>query len=348
MAIDYQKYAKAITDDLLGLRPGDALSINTEERDLEFARTVAQRALEITDVTVKVVVTNKGKISQVLDFDPAPPAHRPVAQAMLRICHRSPAVTEGDFLDVVVDPTDLGAIQKLGHLAEPVVLGRRIAVPWCVAEVYDEEDDESWDAVFRKIDLNIPNQSLSAMYRSRSYETSGITEMHFEGEGTSFSVGVPSESLFRSGHQILASGREFLSGMDFDRLSFLVDKDSVNGRFRADVTVFGVRKTVDFTFENGLLVDWTHSQALDRLLSFDELLRRVGYITMRDNEIIVNLGGALSDALSQLPVSEELIPDWFNMSLYTLECVLERNLDVSCTDSNGITRQIARDGVFLE
>ena len=348
MSDEQLTYAKTIVEDLLALRIGDALSINTEEEDVPFAKLVAQTALPVTDVTVKIVVTDKGKPSQVLEFDPAPPAHLPRSYAMLRLLHVKKAVKEGDYLDVVVDGNDMGAIQRLGHLADPVVLDRRIAVPWCVAEVFDEDDDSSWEALGKKIALNIPNQSLSAMYRSRSLEHSDIAELYFTGEGTDFSVSVPKESLFAGGHKVLQSGREFLTGMDFDRLSFLVDKDSVSGYFTADVTVMGKKQRIRFEFKDGRLVSWTRSAELERLLSFDEQLKRVGYISMRDNEFIVNLGGALLDALSDVPISEELLPKWFNMSLYKLSCLLDRNIDICCTDGNGISRVLARNGVFIE
>ena len=348
MSDEQLTYAKAIVNDLLALRLGDALSINTEESDVPFAKLVAKEALSVTDVTVKIVVTNNGKPTQVLEFDPTPPAHLPRSYAMLRLSHVRKAVDAGSCLDVIVDSNDMGAIQKLGHLADPVVLDRRIAVPWCVAEVFDDDDYSSWEALGRKIALNIPNQSLSAMYRSKSLENSDIAELYFTGEGTVFSVSVPKESLFAGGHKVLQSGREFLTGMDFDRLSFLVDKDSVNGYFTADVTVMGKRQRIRFEFLDGRLVSWSESSELERLLSFDEQLKRVGYISMRDNEVIVNLGGAILDALSDVPISEELLPSWFNMSLYTLRCHLGRSIDICSTDGNGISKVLAKNGVFVE
>ena len=77
METKYTDYANAIVRDFLDLRTGDALSINTDERDLEFAKLIAQTALPVTDVTVKIVVIENGKPAQVMEFDPAPPAHMP-------------------------------------------------------------------------------------------------------------------------------------------------------------------------------------------------------------------------------------------------------------------------------
>ncbi len=345
----YIDYANAIVHEMLDLRLGDALSINTEEVDFEFAKLIANTALDVTDVTVKIVVLDKGKPTQVLDFDPKPPAHMPSGYAMLRLSHDSlKEAVKGHVLDMVVDPNDLITVQRLGHLAEPVVLNRRIAVPWCVAKVFDDEDLGSWKAIENLLELGISSQSLSARYRKESLENSDIAELSFTGKDVDFSVSVPQGSLFVSGLQVLSSGREFLSGIDFDKLSCLVDRGSTSGTFKAFVTVFGKSFMASFTFKDGLLVDWTHTTELDRLLSFDENLRRVGFISMRDNEIIVNLGGALIDALGSAPESDEEIPDYFNTSLYTLACTLPRDVDVSCTSGNGIVRELARKGVFIE
>jgi len=344
----YENYANTIVKDLLSLRVGDALSINTDEKDVDFAKTIARIALAVTDVTVKIVVIEKGKPLQVLEFDPQPPAHLPTGYAMLRLSHKGRRNLEGKILDIVVEPTDMGAIQKLGHLAEPVVLGRRIAVPWCVVDVFDEDDLEAWQALERKISYNIANLGLVSEYRTQRLNESEIVSMRIAGEGTDFTFDVPEETLFYGGNHELASGRQFLSSMDFDRLSFLADRKSANGYFTADVEVLGKRQKVRFEFEDGYLVSHSPSPELDRLLSFDENLKRVGYISLMDNEIIVNLGGAVTDALRVLPPNEEELPEFFNTSLYTLRCVLPSDCDVEATDIRGIGLKLMTDGLFTE
>ena len=344
----YETYANTIVKDLLSLRVGDALSINTDEKDVEFAKTIARTALPITDVTVKIVVIEKGKPHQVLEFDPQPPAHLPTGYAMLRLSHKGRRTIEGKILDIVVEPTDMGAIQKLGHLAEPVVLGRRIAVPWCVVDVFDEDDIESWQALERKISYNIANLGLVSEYRMQRLNESEIVSMRISGEETDFSFDIPEQSLFCGGNHELSSGRQFLSSMDFDRLSFLVDRKSANGFFTADVEVLGKSQRVRFEFEDGYLTSHSPSAELDRLLSFDDNLRRVGYISLMDKEIIVYLGGAVTDALRILPSSEEELPDFFNTSLYTLRCVLPSDCDVDATDLRGIGLKLMTDGLYTE
>lgn len=344
----YENYANTIIRDLLGLRTGDALSINTDERDLEFAKTIARLALPVTDVTVKIVVIEKGKPLQVLEFDPTPPAHLPSGFAMLRLSHKSLKKLEGKLLDVDVEPTDLGAIQKLGHLAEPIVLGRRIAVPWCVAEVFDEDDISAWEDLERKISYNIANLGLVSLYRSHKLNDTEIVQLRLKGEGTDFTVDVPAETLFHGGHHELSSGRQFLSGMDFDTLHLLVDRNSADGYFTADVEVLGRPRKIRFEFENGTLKSYGECPELERLLSFDEDISRVGYISLSDSGICVNLGGAPVDALRVLPATEDDLPEFFNTSLYSLKCRLSGKIDVLATGSNGIGLEIMHDGMFVE
>lgn len=344
----YTDYANAIVRDFLDLRTGDALSINTDERDLEFARLIAQTALPVTDVTVKIVVIENGKPSQVLEFDPASPAHMPRNAVMLRLSHeRTVQEDQGQMIDIIVEQDDMGALQKLGHLADPLVLDRRIAVPWCVASVWDD-DDPAWKNLMSTLDVGVSSLGLASRYRSRHLEEMGLSDMEISGPHTDLNLTVAPSSRFVGGHQKLSSGREFISCVDFDRLSFNVDRSSTVGHARTTVTVMGKRQEVDLVFRGGRLTDWTHTPEMDRLLDFDENLKRVGYVSLRDGEMVLNLGGALVEALDILPPEEEMLPDFFNTSLYTLACTLEKGLDVVCTDTNGIPHEIVKKGLFAE
>ena len=343
-----EQYADVIVNELLDLRLGDALSINTDEEDLEFARLVAQKALSATDVTVKIVVTDGGRPVNVLEFDPAPPAHMPACAVMLRISHRKRRFLEkGHVLDLEVDRNDLAAVQKLGHLAEPVVLNRRIAVPWCVADVFDD-DDPAWEALERKIALSVSNQSLAARYRNRSLTESGMCALELRGTDFSLSLNVPAGTLFIDGAQTLSSGREFLSTMDFDAISFNVDRASADGNVRATVRALGMEQETELVFRDGLLEDWTHTSSMDRLIAFDESLRRPGYVSVKDGEVSLFLGGALVEALDVAPESEDMLPSWFNSSLYSLRCVLPAQTDVLYTDTNGIVHVLMRQSQFIQ
>ena len=83
---------------------------------------------------------------------------------------------------------------------------------------------------------------------------------------------------------------------------------------------------------------------MDRLIELDEGLRRPGYISLRDNEVVLYLGGALTDSLEIRPEREEDLPDFFNCRLFTIKCIVSEKLDMSL---NG-QQIIIKDGLFVE
>lgn len=346
---DTKAYAKAIVEELLRLQGGDALSINTEEQDLEFAKEIANTALPITQVTVKIVVTENGKPTQVLEFDPAPPALDPQGFAMLRLAHEKKSSTQegSEYLEVIVDKEDLVAVQKFGHLAEPVLLNRRISVPWCVAKVHDF-DAENWKEIDSKLELGIANQNLVADYRRQFLQQSDSTLLHITGENTDFTVGVPEGARFIGGTQVLPSGRKFLNSLDFDVMSFLVDCNSLEGHFEARAKVLGKNLTCSFEYKDGQLISYNPQKELSTLFAFDENLKKPGYFSFKDKEFNLHLGGALVDGLDRIPEEEELLPQYFNRCLYTLKLHLDSKLSIFATDCSGKTTELVRKGFFLQ
>jgi len=339
-------YAKAIIDDLLKLQEGDALSINTDEQDLDFAKDIANMALVTTKTIVKIVVTDHGKPTQVLEFDPEPPARDPIEFAMLHLSHESSFSSKATTLELSIDKENLVALQKLGHLAEPVMLNRRIAVPWCIATIH--EDLEKWEKLHKKVSLNIAEQSLATDYRKKYLEHSDSVLLHVIGDETNFKVKVPEGARFIGGTQVLPTGRTFLTGLDFDILSFITDCNSLDGQFKAKANVLGKEYEGTFTFKDGVLTNWTHTKEIDVLLDFDENLKKPGYFSFRDKEFILHLGGSVIEGLEQEPEYEDLIPQYFNRSLYTLALKLEEKLTIFATNCEGNTTELVRKGFFLQ
>ncbi|MCF0238079.1 MAG: aminopeptidase [Sphaerochaetaceae bacterium] len=349
-----EKYATTIVKDFLRLRTGEALSINTEEQDLEFAKLVANTALPITEVEVKIVVTEDGKPSQVIEFEPLQQTFRTATSyAMLRIARieKEKEILNDDIetLEMKIDSQDLRTIQKLGHLAEPIFVNRRIAVPWCVAWVYDSDDDKGWSFIKELVEKNIQERSVAITYRRKYLEHSDVHKLHFSGEKTSFSIEIPEDSNFLGGVQSIGnSSRSYLCDPDFDSLSVIVDKDSLNGNFTATASILGKKEEVSFNYEKGVLKSCTPSSALRQLLSFDKNLRLPGYIKMGDKSFTLCLGGALVDSLGTTPEDENSFPSFFNTSLYTLKLQLENRLSVVMENCEGQKKEIVKKGLFLE
>ncbi len=343
-----QAYAKTIVTDLLKLRAGDALSINTEEIDLEFAKEIANTALDITKVTVKIVVTENGKPNQVMEFDPAPPALDAQAFAMLRLAHESQNKQDNtEYLEIIVDKEDLVTVQKFGHLAEPVLLNRRISVPWCVAQIHDD-NTQQWKEINNKIDLGIENQILVADYRRQYLQQSDSVLLHITGKNTDFTVKIPEGARFLGGTQILPNGRKFLNTLNFDVISFITDCNSLEGRLEAHCKILGKELDCTLIFKDGNLVNWTPEKELNSLFNFDDNLKKPGYISFKDKEFILHLGGSLVEGLSIIPENESSLPDYFNKCLYTLKLYLDPKLSIFATNCNGNTTELVRHGFFLQ
>lgn len=340
-------YAKAIVNDLLCLKSTDSLSINVEDLDFEFARLVAQSALEVTQTVVKIVVTENGRPIQVMDFEPEGLALEGRTPVMLRLSHRKMETITGPTLDVILDPNDMVAVQRFGHLADPIVLDRRISVPWCVAPVFEKEDVESWKKVKRILDSEISIQSLLTRYRKKALEEEPYEKLVFFSDTQSLSVAIPTDALAATGLQVLRSGREFLSTLDFDNLAINVDRISANGSMTCTAKVLGKKIKSTLVFKDGLLVDWTHSKELDQVLGFDENLRRIGYVSLRDNEFCLHLGSSITESLGTLPESEENLPEYFNTSLYTI-CFEMEGIKTVCMEENEEKRKnIVENGTFI-
>lgn len=330
-------YIESIIKCLLRLESGEALSVNTEEKDFEFARNIALAACEVTSVPVKIVVTVNGRPSDVIDIDPQGVAADPVRHVLLRLEHVENREMPEDALDIIVEETDFPTLQKLGHLAEPLTFGRRIALPWCVVPANPETE------------LSIDNDRIIAVdYRKKYLNSKKITSLTFKGENTDFEADVPSSVFFFGGSTVLSSGRSFVCCADYEKLSVSLDCNSLEGKFRAKAVIFGRKQVLNLEFKNGKLVSDGNSRELARLLEYDVNLRKAGWLSMKDRDFRLYLGGSPMDGLEGYYEDEEGLPSFFNSSPYSLELQLEDNLNISCYDTGLAQTELVRKGFFLE
>lgn len=342
------EYADVIASKLLKLTEGTLLSVNTEECDFDFARIVANTALKYTKTTVKIVQTVNGRPSDVIDFDPEGLAVKPNGYAMLRIAHVYPQLdTSEKTLDIIVDKNDLKTVQKLGHLAQPVVLNRRIAVPWASVKVFNPSDLR-WNDIKELTGGNIENACLVADYRKKFLSHSDVHEMVISGDNFQLKVCIPEDTLFVGGSTKLSNGKTFISGFDFETLNVNSDCNSAEGTLKGKAVIFGKPQIIELTLKDGLIVSHSNSPELSRLLEFDQNLRKIGYLSMADRKFSVHFGGALLDCFENEPETEDDIPAYFNQSLYTFEVELDEKLNISFSDCSGKVTELVRKGFFLE
>lgn len=344
--MDYDLYAERIINEFLRLQEGDALSINTEDTDFHFAALIARKALNTTNVTVKIVVTDNGKPIEVTDFEVEgknPSTAR--SMAMLRLKHVKKTIKNEKILESVVEKDDLAALHKLGHLADPIVTGRRIAVPWAVVPVFEDSESEEAQKTFKKaLDGNIK----LADYRKSYMSHSDMDELHLLSDDCDLTVRVPARISFLGGTSTLSDGRKYVNTVDFDRISVAVDKNSANGTVKGKAIVFGREEEISLTFKDGLLTDFSGSDKLEKLFSFDEDLKKVGYVSLSDTDFVLSLGGSLQDCLENINSSDDEIPSYFNTSIYTLKVQLNRKLSVFYSNFSGNKTELVRRGFFLD
>lgn len=338
-----EKYSMIIVENLLKLRKGDLLSINVEEIDMAFARLVANKATEITQNIVKIVITQDHKPFDYIEFEPTVPSAEVKAYAMLHIEHIKTKTIEGKALEISVDKEDFPAIQKLGHLAEPAISGRRISVVWCKAPVFDDNDLQ-WKELEDK--LNSPIEKFD--YRRQYLEQSDVRKLFFKSDNTDFSITAFDDGCIICGSDELSNGRKFISSLDYSKVKIGCEKNSIEGCFFAQGTCLGKHFDGTFRFENGNLVEYPEIKELKKFFEFDPNNAKAGYITLEDKNYHLFLGGSLVDTLDKESQQKQELPDFFNTSFYTLDLELDSKVSVEIENCQGQRKEYVRKGMILE
>lgn len=341
-----KEYATFVNVKLLNLREGDALSVNTEEITFSFAREIANSALEITHCPVKIVVTDNGRPVEVADFEPKGIAVQIKAMAMVRISSVTKEIELNEpSLNVVVDKDDLITCQKHNHLAEPIDLERRIAVPYCVVP-YCFNNNEMKAQVEKAVN-DFDSISAVVQFRKQNLLQKDIHTLHFISEFTDFTLDLPENVGFISNLNILSNGRKFNHSIETESIITDVDKNSLNGKFEAKCKVFGKNGIYKFEAENGVIHCLNPSFELKQLLSFDSDINKAGYLKFSDKRFSLFLGGAPIEPVLQ-DVNDNKVPDYLNTCIYALELVLDDKMSIISTDCEGKESEIVRKGFFLD
>ena len=330
-------YQDVITDKLLRLTKGDALSINVEEPDFPIAREIALAAAQKTQVPVKIVVTTKGRPTDVVDIEPEGIYAQALSHVLLRLEPSMESLGPVLLPDFDDEEENFPLLQKYGHLSEPVSLNRRISVPWCVLP-----------SDIDKLSLINADKAIETDYRIRYINSLSPSLLEFSGSGNDFSLMIPAGVSFTGGTSVLPSGRSYLNSMNFDRIVAPVDCNSADGSISCTAVVLGKECEVKLEFRDGVLVDCTAPREFKMLSELDDKLGKPGYISMRDKEFYVYLGGSVFEGIEGEFEDEEDLPDFFNRSLYSLKLELPENINVYCTGRDLKRTELVRKGFFLE
>ncbi len=360
-----EEYVKSVICSLLKLRTGDALTINTDEEDFSLAREIANEALSVTKVQVRIVVTQAGRPVDVIEFDPELTNIKASENVLLRIRHGEASQNEDSEEDEYarsdekkdanadkpvngneaagaiienLDLRDMRTVQKLGHLADPIELGRRISVPFSVIS-----------SNFETFLFNTDKEVLAVDYVTEVLNHADVHSLHItdENSGTDFHVDVPEEVFFVNHHLHSAYGRDFVSSADFKRVRCTLDACSAEGVLCGYAHVLGKKEKVRLVFKNGKVSEFSGSPGLKALFACDENLRCAGFIELQDGKSRLCLGGALLECLRAEPETFEDMPSYFNTSLYTIGIDLPKNAHMEAHLCNGESLEILRSGYIV-
>lgn len=307
-----RRYARLIIEIQLKLQRGDALSINTENSTMGFARMLATMACESTMQTVNIVETNHGKVAQVLEFDPV--EHRikrpPVTGYVM--CHlidldNAPYTTDDNVSSLT---EEVGKLGSYGLLSDPVFLDRRIAVPWANIPLPGPlwamqllgkaaSDEDMW-ALFSRIyrledDHGLKfwvDQANMLHYRKQLLTKKGKTHITIKGDGCDLQATLADNTKWTGGSSTVSSGRVFIPSLPIQHIHASLNMNLTKGTLRASRPMLLLGKTVleaTFTIEKGKVVSYNAKQgkdALDAFFAVDQGASIVSGLSLADNDTI--------------------------------------------------------------
>lgn len=307
-----RRYARLIIEIQLKLQRGDALSINTENSTIGFARMLATQACESTLQTVSIVETSHGKITQVVEFDPLEKRIKRPPVTGFVMCHlidldNAPYLTEDSVSSLTEEVAKLGTY---GLLSEPVFLDRRIAVPWAnvplpgplwtmqlLGKAASEED--MWN-LFAKIyrledDHGLKfwlDQANLLHYRKQMLTKRGKLSLTIKADGCNLQATMADRTKWTGGSSELSSGRTFMPNLPMQHIHASLHKGMTEGTLVTSIPFLVLGKMVkeaSFTIEKGKVVAYSAKEgkeALDAFFAIDEGSPVVSGLSLADDDTI--------------------------------------------------------------
>lgn len=285
-------YAQLVCTGQLKLRVSDILSINSEESTYDFALLLARKACNITKLTVNIVVTKNGKVIEEVPMEPEIlDIHKPHpgSPVMCRILN----LEEYKYYSID-NPSkvsnNLIEINKFGNLSEPLVLNRRISVPWttvvfpslsfaqALLNEAEQGDQLRLLEVLYRLDQDDPevywdNQSTLISFRKNKLNELGDGIISFKNNSSYFTAKILNKANWAGGMIKLRSNREFYHKLPSQNIHTTLDNKSCDGTITAsrDFHLFGqVVKDATFEINQGRVTQFSASQGYEALNTFFE------------------------------------------------------------------------------
>jgi leucyl aminopeptidase (aminopeptidase T) len=307
----FDLYAQLVCKGQLKLRVADVLSINTEESTYDFALLLARKASNFTKLTVNIVVTKNGKVIEEVPMEPEIlDIHKPNPgiPVMCRIMDLA-NYTYYSLDDPHEIENDLIGINKFGNLSEPLVLNRRITVPWCtiimpslsfaqaILKEVEQGDQHKLLEILYRLDQEDPeiyweNQANLLTYRKNLVGNMGDGIITIENPKTKFVGKILEQTNWAGGHTVLRNNRTFYNKLPSQNIHTTLDNKSCDGSITASrpFHLFGqIVKNASFVVDNGRVTSFTASEgyeALNTFFSSDANANIVSGIALSDEDSV--------------------------------------------------------------
>jgi aminopeptidase len=308
--MDYQhKYIDLILGVSLSLQQGEALSINTSERNADFAQLVAAKASEITQIPVSIVLIEEGVVKDV--FTIAPIEHELIAETsqhkvLLRLEDAS-ILEEFPKESLENIASNMPLLQKVGNLGPPQA-DKEIA-PWAIAPVptnywarsvfVNSKDPvtEMWKLFANLLFLDDPKYPFSYTRHLKKLNevvkriiTKDKHYIHIHNEECDLYLKMVNHSFPRHKLTLIGGTRAFIPTLFDHGLTMVIDSSFTHGTVTSTrpflllgqwvegaSLVFNEGKVVSFTASNG-------QKALQTALGIDEGACKIGFISLTEEK----------------------------------------------------------------
>ncbi|MGD1821165.1 MAG: aminopeptidase [Pleomorphochaeta sp.] len=302
--------SKLICFSQLNLKPGDSLSINSEESTYPFSLELAKFAAKITNIPVNIVVTENGKVTQTVPVEPnLLDIQKP--QVTTQIMCRILDLNNFNYLnseDITKISNNIIKISEYGILSEPIDLKRRIAIPWTIVPYPSKEfvkhafidmSENEALAYFAKL-LRFDNENMIQYWINQatllSYRVNILNSLNnyieFKNRTSKFKAFLIKDGNWASNFITLKNKRSFYNFLPSQNIHNNFDCKSFEGHIEAsrDFYLFGkLIKNASFNFKNGEVISYkaeTNKEALEAFFECDKNANKVSSIYLTDEETL--------------------------------------------------------------
>ncbi|MEO1645176.1 MAG: aminopeptidase [Chloroflexota bacterium] len=170
----------------------------------------------------------------------------------------------------------------------------------------DERIAKTWDAIFAatRVYEDDPVAAWQAhqadlMTRRQVMTDKQYTALHFSGDGTDLTIGLPKGHIWQGGASEHGTGKLFTPNIPTEEMFTMPHRDRVNGTVRATKPLSYIGNLIDdfsMTFEDGRVTDFTAGQGgevLQDLLDTDEGARHLGEVALVPHSSPISQTGML-------------------------------------------------------